>query len=117
MRSPVPNWGASWLLPDQFTIAWGGRAIADKNYSIDKFNPDNPKPTHVASFLSDRQHATGNMDKWPELKQWLESKILPIRLNYWGSDTKITRVDDRHFHCCYTPNGSHGYLYVVAWID
>lgn len=112
MSSPRPNWGASWLLPDQFTIAWGARAIADRIY-----HPANSKYSHVASLLSDRQHATGNMDKWEKLQKWINSKILPIKLNYWGSDTKVTRIDDRHFHCCYTPNGSHGYLYIVAWMD
>jgi hypothetical protein len=103
-----PAWGASWLLPENYTVAWGGRGIADKAYG-------NSEYSHVVSFLPDRQEAVGKMEKWGELKGWLESKVLPITLNYHGSSTEVTEVDDGEFHARYTPNGSYGYVYVIAW--
>jgi hypothetical protein len=106
-----PAWGADWLLPKNFTIAWGARAIADKNY--DKLK----KGTHVASLLYDRQGAAGNLKHWNDLKNFIDNKILPIQMDYDGSSTEVTKVDDEEFHARWTPNGSYGYIYVVVWMD
>jgi len=106
-----PTWGADWLLPKNFTIAWGARAIADKNY--DKLK----KGTHVASLLYDRQGGAGNLAFWDDLKDFLDNHILPIQMNYDGSSNEVTNVDHGKFHARWTPNGSYGYIYITAWMD
>ena len=105
----VPAWGATWLLPKSWSAAWGARAIADKQYRNGKWTGD-----HVASLLSDRQGASGD---WKRLQEWINKKILPITDFYIGSSRKVTEVNDGRFHARWTPNGSYGYIYIVAWED
>lgn len=105
----VPAWGATWLLPKKYRIAWGARGIADKAY--------NRLRTHVVSLLPDRQSAVGDMDRWQELKGWIEKNLLPLYLNYDGKSEKVEEIDDGKFHARWTPNGSFGYVYLIAWED
>ena len=105
----LPAWGATWLLPKEWSAAWGARAIADKQYKRGKWTGD-----HVASLLPDRQGSSGELDR---LREWINTKILPITINYDGSSSKVTEVNDGNFHARWTPNASYGYLYIVAWED
>ena len=104
-----PAWGASWLLPEEYKAAWGARAIADKCYKNGVWKGD-----HIASLLGDRQHAVG---EWEELRKWINSKVLPITMHYDGASNKVTEVNDGRFHARWTPNGSYGYIYIIAWED
>ena len=110
-----PAWGATALLPEKWTIAWGARAIADRVVRVEDYT--GKTPTHVASLLGDRQGAAGNLDMWDELNDFLGNHVLPIRCNYDGSSREVTKVDQGEFHARWTPNGSYGYIYIIAWKD
>jgi hypothetical protein len=109
------GWGAHWLLPDKWSAAWGARAIADEDYkpNRNKYEP----PMHVASLLADRQSGAGKNEPLGRLLKWINENLLPIKMLYNGSSTEVTIKDDGEFHARWTPNGSHGYIYIVAWMD
>jgi len=109
MSESKPVWGASWLLPEEYKAAWGARAIADKHYKNGRWGG-----MHVASLLGDRQSAVGD---WDELQKWINANVLPITMYYDGSSTQVAEVNDGRFHARWTPNGSFGYIYIVAWED
>lgn len=102
-------WGANWLLPEEYSSAWGARAIADEYYKQGKRTGKS-----VATLLGDRQSAVG---EWEELRKWINTKVLPITMYYDGSSNKVTEVNDGRFHARWTPNASFGYIYIVAWED
>jgi len=106
------TWGAHWLLPEEHSAAWGARAIADKQYKYDKWTG-----SHIASLLPDRQSGAGNNENLKALLAWLKDRILPISLIYDGSSRVVTEVNDGEYHARWTPNGSFGYIYIVAWVD
>lgn len=104
------GWGASWLLPEEHSAAWGARAIADKNHKTN-FG------THIAGLLADRQSGIGKGEALVELLKWLNHNVLPITIDYDGSSREVTEVNDGNCHARWTPNGSYGYIYIVAWVD
>ena len=108
----MPSWGASWLLPETWIAAWGARAIADPYPTT-----TDGGTTHVASLLADRQNGVGKVKDLKQLFNWINEKLLPLRLAYRGESTEITILDDGEFHARWTPNGSFGYIYIVAWMD
>jgi hypothetical protein len=110
------GWGASWLLPEEWTAAWGARAIAEKDYSPNTYQ-SYKHGTHIASLLPDRQSGAGNNESLKGLLAWINDRLLPIRMFYDGRSTEITILDDGCFHARWTPNGSFGYIEIVAWMD
>jgi len=111
----TPGWGAAWLLPKEWSAAWGARAIADEEY-----DPKRSKweaPMHRASLLADRQSASGKNEAVRKLLDWINENVLPIRMIYDGCSREVTVVDDGEFHARWTPNASFGYIYIVAWMD
>lgn len=106
-----PGWGAHWLLPQEYRAAWGARAIADKNYRKDVDG------SHVASLLADRQAGVGKNEDLSELLKWVNTAILPIYMYYDGASSKVIVRDFGKFHARWTPNGSYGYVYIVAWVE
>ena len=110
-----PSWGATWLLPDKWSASWGARAIADQ--AMLRPGEDLIAPTHIANLDPARVSGAGRNKDLDDLIRWINQSVLPIRINYDGASTDITILDDGSFHARWTPNGSHGYLYVVAWKD
>ena len=105
------GWGAGWLLPEKHSAAWGARAVADKNYEKTMYG------THIANLLADRQSGVGENETLLQLLKWLDHKVLPITMDYDGSSREVTEVNDGNCHARWTPNGSYGYVYIVAWVD
>jgi hypothetical protein len=105
------GWGASWLLPKEHSAAWGARAIADKNFTKEKFG------THIADLLHDRMSGIGGKEALDKLFSWVNKNILPITMDYDGSSCDVTEVNDGEFHARWTPNGSFGYIYIITWVD
>ena len=109
------GWGAGWLLPEEHRAAWGARAIADR--VMLRPGEDLITPTHVADLLPDRQSGVGENEPLKNLLAWINKNVLPIRMNYDGSSREVTEVNDGNCHARWTPNGSYGYIYIVAWMD
>ena len=110
-----PAWGAHWLLPDNWTAAWGARAIADEEF---RARSEQYKPAmHIANVLPDRQAGAGKNEDLLLLRKWINKKLLPIKMLYDGRSEEITILDDGEFHARWTPNKSYGYIYIVAWMD
>lgn len=108
----MPSWGATWLLPDKWSAAWGARAIADPYPTT-----ADGGATHVASLLADRQNGLGKAKYLKQLIRWINENVLPIRLAYRGESEEVTILDDGEFHARWTPDRSYGYLYIIAWMD
>jgi hypothetical protein len=98
----------------EFQAAWGARAIQDGR----------GKKQIIATLPDRKQAYPEDPDLVPEaFKAWLNGK-LGSWLNRncdagWidPGSPETFRLDDGVFHAVASPNRSHGYLYVGAWMD
>ena len=101
-------WGLKHELDgDQWTAAWGARAIWNENRNF-------------IDLLWDRQGWSGDASKFEQLADWLNDvglkelkrRMDDARLTQSGMD--VVMQSSEPFHIWASPNASYGYLYITA---
>ena len=106
-------YGCNTALPEGVRAAWGARLIWPRD------------------LVHDRTHFAGDDESMKELETWLNEKgshnlsPLQVALNTlpleskdlrWDEDKTVTLVEDSIGIIVGNPQGSHGYLYLSAWL-
>lgn len=99
-------YGIQDIIPDDAIAAWGARAIL-RNGVMD-----------IVMDRTDRFFAKGTAVNFAE---WMGFTGLPwvnkTALNIWGEDRDVHRFQDGPFNVVCSAQGSHGYLYITAWMS
>lgn len=102
-------------VPEGAPAAWGARAIWDRH--------DGRAGT--LGFLGDRQGAKGDPEARGRLQAFLDTAMAGIQEGFaraqregWRQSSADVRVlfDNDQGTVVGTPNGSHGYVYLAAWL-
>ena len=98
--------------PKAAKVAWGARAI---------FKPISKNP--MIDILFDRQDAFGDEKERQDLVEWVKAtglpsleKIIDEKASYSTSKSReVFEFEDGGYSLEASPQGSGGYLYIVAW--
>lgn len=103
------EWGLR--MDHECRAAWGARALyGGMGGKID--------------ILADRQSCKGDEEDRKLLVSWLNRcgglrrmRELVKAESLGANERREVRIDGGYFHCVANPNGSHGYLYITAYMD
>lgn len=103
------QWGLR--MDHECRAAWGARALYGR---IDR----------KIDLLPDRQDCKGDETDMELLFSWLNHcgglrrmRELVRAERLCVNERREVRIDGGYFHCVANPNGSHGYLYITAYMD
>ena len=107
--------------PEHAEVAWGARAILERvldgRYRIDiLWDRQQLVGNDVRSLIDSVNHQKDRLDsiliKFPERddERWAYLSLTD------GRSVDVVAIDRGDFHLRVSPNKSHGYLYMVAWV-
>ena len=99
--------------PRGTAVAWGARTIYKASSDPDRVMID---------ILHDRQDRFGDTEQLKPLCGWIGDSLKALRVELAGRDvrgdsTETVRIEADGFVLEASPNGSHGYLYIVAYVQ
>jgi len=112
-----PSWGIKPPTDTNIVAAWGARAIY-KPAGIDDSAAERHWRLTGKQSRAKGRHVPAKIMDVKRLKKWVNTKGLRLlsKLSLVDNSKEIVTYTDGPFTITASPKGSHGYLYIGAWV-